>query len=390
MFIRAPRSEAIVRQRQIPMRALFLFLLFWGLSTPGAAMAAPEGYEEFARTKSFVFYARPDPPKAFYTLTEEAEGFFAPIARAVGYEATERTEVILTLDHASFVALGNPSYAIGIARPQKNQMMIALRDRRGQLVDFYAVFRHEASHIALLRAARGENAGEIPRWFVEGFAEWQAKEHSLAQDNELLAAARGGNLLPLAELEQSFPNDDTLIGRAYAQSAAFVRFMVQVKGEAAFAQAVSEVSQGKSFGVAMRNALGKSLGELEDEFFHGLQQQASWLQVLTDPNFIWGLVLVLFLWVYVKKRREFQNAMRALKDEDFPPPLPSELVFLSFAPVMLATPTAEIPEPPHKVLPAQEVPEPSAQAPYVQIIHEHPSESEVLDESDEPGKSPQG
>jgi hypothetical protein len=310
-----------------------MVLALWGASW--SAMADTSGYELFAQTKSFRFYANPNPPKAFRTLANEAEAQFAPIAKVTGYQANEPTNVYLTLDHDSFINLGNPSYAIGIARPLRNEIAVTLRDKQGKAVDIFAVFRHEVSHIALLRAA-GANANSLPRWFVEGFAEWQANEHSVAQDAELLTAARLGKLLPLSRLDNSFPDDDTMLGIAYAQSAVFVRYLVQAKGEDAINQAVARVASGAPFGVAMREGLGDNLASMELRFLDDLKRQSSWFAVLMDTNWLWGITAVLFVLAYTKKRKAIKLAMKNMIDEE-PPMIPGELVFLSFAPMVFSS-----------------------------------------------------
>jgi hypothetical protein len=319
------------------MYRTIIALLLWAVA--GSAWAQHDGYKLFAETRSFRFYAPPDPPKLFFSLAAEAEEMFAPIAAVSGYTAKEPTDVYLTLDHPSFVALGNPEYAIGIARPAKNEVGLALRDRYGKTNDLFAVFRHEASHIALLRAAQ-ENADSLPRWFVEGFAEWQAKEHSILQDNELLTAARTNQLLPLYQLNNGFPQDDTQIGVAYAQSAAFVRHMALLHGENAINNIVALVAKGEPFGVAVRLALGSNLSQMEASFFDELRKSTSWFPFLADMNWMWGLAAILFVFAYLKKRKEIKLAIQNMRDED-PFFVPAELTFASVAPMMFASLSAQ-------------------------------------------------
>jgi hypothetical protein len=341
----------------------FIALALWGAS--GSALALHNGYELFAQTKSFRFYATPTPPKAFRTLAQDAEAQFEPIAKVTGYQANQPTDVYLTLEHDAFIALGNPPYAIGIARPLRNEIAITLRDKQGKAVDIFAVFRHEVSHIALLRAA-GANADSLPRWFVEGFAEWQANEHSTAQDAELFTAARLGKLLTLSNLDNGFPEDDTGLGLAYAQSAVFVRYLVLAKGEEAINSAVSRVAKGEPFGVAMRQGLGESLALMESRFLEDLRRQSSWLPVLMDANWLWGITAMLFVLAYLKKRKEIKLAIQSMKDEE-PTMMPGELIFLSFAPMVFASiaPQAavndnqEISEP-HPIIEAHSIDAPTA------------------------------
>lgn len=303
------------------MRQFFLKLLLWGVLgwlffCAPEAQAAPPGYQEIARTSSLRFFTLGERPGQVEYFISRAESLFAPVARASGYQPQEPAEVIITMDHAEFRGLGLPAWAVGVARPYENQIILTLRDKRGFPVDLASVFQHEVSHLALLRAVGQERSEALPRWFIEGVAIWQAGEGGLARSEELLAAARSDSLIPLRDLDESFPSDDTLIGRAYAQSAGFVRFLAQAGGEDALAQVVLRVSRGDPFGVAVREEVGQSLGELEATFLTRLRMEANWLPVLTSSGLLWGLCTLLFLWGYVKRRRERKLRLHALAREE--------------------------------------------------------------------------
>lgn len=302
------------------MQRIFALLLWLaGLVSPAVVAAAPAGYRQFAETPSFRFFSLEEkgPPVAlFQTLAANAERLFSPIANATGYVPDEKAEILLTYDLDEFVRLGFPQWAIGVAVPEKNLIAITLTDRNGRVVDPFPVFQHEASHLALLRAAGPERASQLPRWFIEGIATWQANESSRAWDQELLNAARTGHLSSIYEIEEQLPEDDTLIGRAYAQSAAFVRYLAQVRGPEALGRVVRRVADGEPFPVALRAELGDGVYEYDLSFRHELDQNASWITVIADPNLIWIIAAFGFFGIYLRRRREMQRAMEALALEE--------------------------------------------------------------------------
>jgi hypothetical protein len=140
----------------------------------------------------------------------------------------------------------------------------------------------------------------------------------------------------LSNLDNGFPEDDTRLGIAYAQSAVFVRYLVLAKGEEAINSAVSKVAQGEPFGVAMRLGLGDNLAQMEARFLEDLQKRSSWLPALMDANWLWGVTAILFVLAYLKKRKEIKLAIQNMRDEELPA-MPGELVFLSFAPMVFAS-----------------------------------------------------
>ena len=115
---------------------------------------------------------------------------------------------------------GAPPWAIGVAYPDLGVISVATR-RGGQLVDPTSTLRHELAHIAL-GAALGDRA---PHWLHEGFAYQHSAEWSWDRTETLAGMAWFGGIVPLDELDASFPAEESPANRAYAESYDFVGYL---------------------------------------------------------------------------------------------------------------------------------------------------------------------
>src|SRR6185295_14591095 len=94
--------------------------------------------------------------------------------------------------------------------------------RGGDATDLDEVFRHELAHVALEDAVQGKH---VPVWFNEGLAISLSGELAMARTKTLWSATLSGTLIPLADLDRSFPHENFEVSIAYAESADFMRFL---------------------------------------------------------------------------------------------------------------------------------------------------------------------
>lgn len=148
--------------------------------------------------------------------------------------------------------------------------------RGGEIVSksLVAVLNHEYIHAAL----DAEGSGLVlPGWFNEGIAEWfeasSAGPGGLPRNQRrvLASAAAQGRFFPLATLgTPAFghmgPGDAAL---AYAQSHAFIVFLVDARGDRRFREWVGAVLRGDAFERAFRRTYRDGFAELEQRFLAG-------------------------------------------------------------------------------------------------------------------------
>jgi hypothetical protein len=124
----------------------------------------------------------------------------------------------------------------------------------------------------LLLASRTSHAELAPpRWLDEGLAMWISGTWDLgldwrADDSSLLAdAAAAGSLLPLKELESSFPQGP-FFHVAYAQSHSFVTWLVERGGDDGLRRLLRRLASDVDLGPAFESTYDISLEGAEREW----------------------------------------------------------------------------------------------------------------------------
>lgn len=322
------------------MRPLGLALvLLAGLVATPLAAAPPPGTVEAAQTPRFVFYATPRARAAARALAARAEGVRDAIAGDLGRDYPGRTEVRVAEDASAFQALQPPgahvpSWAAGVAFPGRNLVVLDVmggprRDDPDQIL------AHEVSHLALERLA----PGRFPRWFLEGMATYQAGSWDFGRAAVLAGAVVRHQIIDLDDLTEGWPHDPADVQVAYAESIAFVSWLEREHGPQAVHRLVDRVLGGDDFVPAMEAATSLPLWRLERSFESDLRMRYTWLPAVTSTGFVWGLTSLLFVLVWVRKRRQKRRGMEALveiEEDDGPPSEPephlAEVIPLPLAP----------------------------------------------------------
>jgi hypothetical protein len=193
-----------------------------------------------------------------------------------------------------------PRYASGVAYSGIGLVLLTLAPRfPNEAHDMLQIFRHELAHVALHDAV-GDRP--IPRWFNEGFAVMASGETSFDRVSTLWTATIADRLLPLAEVERSFPSDETKASVAYAQASDIVRFLVRREERHRFRALVRQLKDGHTLDAAARQAYGVDLATLEYEWREDVAKRYTFWPVLFSGTFVWVGVLGLFVLGWRKRR----------------------------------------------------------------------------------------
>lgn len=199
-----------------------------------------------------------------------------------------------------------PSWAVALAYPASNVMLVeahSLIQGDGQ-----TTFRHELVHVALGQLGHG-----WPRWFQEGLAQDLTGERRfrVSQFALLAQAVSADRIIRFDDLANRFPDRADDVEVAYAQSAAFVRFLRDRHGARAFGQLIDFVSEGDNFEKAFGKAFHSPLSFEEQLFRDDLPHRYPWWTIiLSGGSLIWALSSVLLVFAHVR-RRQFVEALRA-------------------------------------------------------------------------------
>lgn len=175
------------------------------------------------------------------------------------------------------------------------------------------VLHHEVAHVLIQRAAGG---GAVPRWFHEGLALYAARDWNLGDRSRLLWATLRGRESALAVLDRRFAGGADAAARAYAFSAAFVRYLIDREGPRAPAKILAGVAAGSTFEEAFRDATGLSLAEAEAGYFRHLDLWNKWVPFLTSSTMLWIAVTLLALYAFRRRRRRDEEIKARWDAED--------------------------------------------------------------------------
>jgi len=207
-----------------------------------------------------------------------------------------------------------PDYASGVAYSDLGLVLLTLSPQSpNEPHDIVQIFKHELAHVALKDALGGR---PVARWFNEGFAVLASGETSFDRLSTLWTATVADRLLPLSEVERSFPSDAVTASVAYAEAVDVVRFLVRREERHRFRALIRELREGSTLDVAARDAYGVDLVTLEREWREDVAKRYTFWPILLSGTGVWAAVLGLFLWGWRKRRaRSQQTLARWARDE---------------------------------------------------------------------------
>jgi len=233
-------------------------------------------------------------------------------ADLIDLPAPQRIRIQVVRDSSSLASVapegrGAPPWAIGVAYPDLGVISVATR-RQAQIVDPISTLRHELAHVAL-GAALGPRA---PHWLHEGFAYQHSAEWSWDRGETLAGMAWFGGIIPLDDLDHSFPAEENPAHRAYAESYDFVGYLsrrgrwedtADDGNRWPFRQFLTLVGQGQSVDAASTRAFGKPMRDLFDEWRGDLSKRYLFAPIGLFGLAIWIFCALLLMIAWLRRRR---------------------------------------------------------------------------------------
>ncbi len=287
------------------------------LSAPTASLASGQDEFQTLETDYFRFeYTKPDSGIAEH-LARNAERIRADLTYLVGYDFKAVTRVIIAPDSQSYQSAqpraAIPEWSVGAAFASKN--MIVLLSSRAALAenkrfDPLTVFKHEVSHIILGRALAGQS---IPRWLDEGIAKLVSEPWNSRKTWDMTLAILAGNNIPLHKLVHSWPKDSKRAHIAYLESHAFADYLFR---HAAIRDVVASLRQKQSVEEALYHAMGIGILDLERLFDNFLDENYTWINLMTGSRFLWSSMTLLFMLVVIATYFKNRRKLRRMELED--------------------------------------------------------------------------
>ena len=253
-------------------------------------------------------------------LLDDADDVKAQLADELGQPILTRPiEVRIARSPEDMAALAPseippPTYASAVALPGLRLVILSMRAPFSQEgTDLSELFRHELAHIALDDAVGSKH---VPLWFNEGFAVHASNEDPMARLQTLTMATLSKSLVPLHDLDRSFPADHYEVSIAYAESADFVRYLLRQTDRGRFAAMIDRTHKGEPFERALTDAYGTDARRLEYEWREELAKRNTFWPVLLSGSVVWVLVVgALAIGLVRKKRRDRVTIARWEREE---------------------------------------------------------------------------
>ena len=274
-----------------------------------SVLAAPP--TEVLTTERFRIVHTPEARAAAQKLAKDVEPLRDHMQAVLGRDWPGVTEVRLGMGREQMEALAPerpvPSWAVGLAWPKLNVLVMEARS----LVqgDGQKTFRHELVHVAL-----GQLGTDWPRWFQEGLAQVLTGEHryDLETYAALVRAVRTDRVFRFDDLTSRWPDTAADVQLAYAQSDAFVRFILERHSKAELVELLNLTASGMPFTGAFAIAFRTSVGLEEAAFRAQLPSRYPLWPVITMGSTLWvfAAAMVVVAWA---RRRQQVLALRALQ-----------------------------------------------------------------------------
>ena len=202
-------------------------------------------------------------------------------------------------------------WAVGCAFPLSRRIVIQnpkhIALAKLQLVQ---VLRHEIAHVLFGQCTR-KAVREIPLWFIEGIAIYFADEWVPSRHETLLKHIFSKSILPLQDLERSFPRTQAGADLAYAESQDALRWLVEVKGRDVLFSLIAELHAGSNFNTAFETVVGWDLATYDIRWRESLTERYQWASLFSNSYVLWGgfggLALLGYLVCWNRRRRHLNK-----------------------------------------------------------------------------------
>ena len=288
------------------MKSLIFFLLLLPILTASAA------WESVESPHFRVYYKEGTvDPVSILQISEE---FYAEMPQLTRLMPAGMIDIWVCNTQKEFQASVHApihDWAVGCAFPLSRRIVI-LNPKHIALakLQLVQVLRHEIAHVLFGQCTR-KAVREIPLWFIEGIAIYFAEEWVPSRHETLLKHIFSKSIIPLQELERSFPRTQAGADLAYAESQDTVRWLVEVKGRDVLFSLIAELHAGSNFRTAFETVVGWDLATYDILWRESLTERYQWASLFSNSYVLWGgfggLALIGYLVCWNRRRRHLNR-----------------------------------------------------------------------------------
>ncbi|MBF0476613.1 MAG: hypothetical protein HQK59_12445 [Deltaproteobacteria bacterium] len=292
---------------------VFFFLCLLAPAVGGAAPIATSSTPHFS-----IHYDQPDSHFTYF-LSGQVERVYSQVRTDLGVIYPVTVQVRVCGSEACYQQsqpAGNyvPSWSAAVAYP--SQSLIIMKSPNLLKTSFeqaIKILTHELVHVGLGQTS----AFPVPRWLDEGVAMYESGEWSIDRYLSMVGTVMADKLIPLRELTANWPDETTAAELAYGQSYYLTAYLITAYGPDSFRSFLRYYLSGASFEAALKRAFGLGLFQLEVQWHSFMRLRFSYIPIITSSGTLWLLITILFVIVYVKKKRHAARQLEiwALEEE---------------------------------------------------------------------------
>lgn len=241
-----------------------------------------------------------------------AEETLPIISNMLGYVYNRDITIKLISDIEQFHVLtqkGFPDWGVGFADSKSSLIIIYSPRVVKKDIDIRCITKHELAHIVLGGMV---GSGRLPRWFNEGFAMLCSQEWRFGRERVLAIANMTNSLIPLSQLELTFPRDVRKAEIAYTESFSAVAYIIDNFGEEGFKEILTNLKI-MDFDNALYLALGITYKEFTEEWEAWAKKTYNWAYFLLTGSFVLLLILLVFLVVLIISLKSRKRKLKELE-----------------------------------------------------------------------------
>ena len=177
------------------------------------------------------------------------------------------------------------------------------------LTAFRKTLIHETVHLAV-------TSYDLPVWFNEGLAQYEAGQFSITQKTLLSRAAWSDRFIPFRDIEYLIQMPAAKAKLAYAQSVAAVDYMIDYFGVELVAKSLYLIKKYEHFSTGFRNAFLMSPEAFEKKWQENSKKHYRIYLLLDTGSIFWIPLTVLFVLGYVLTRYRRKKLLKRWEQEE--------------------------------------------------------------------------
>lgn len=194
-------------------------------------------------------------------------------------------------EYAELAGMDSPEWSSGLASGGR-MLVKSPAFSRQTMPEYRQTLLHEGLHLALSHM-------QLPVWFNEGLAQYEAGTFGLSQKIELSRAITAKRLMPLQEIEGLYEMSRERAGLAYAQSVAAVDVLISRYGPSLLEKILYFTEKYGDFSLAFRNVYLMTPAYFEKVLQEALKERYRFYILLDVNGMFWFFVAGLFILGYI-------------------------------------------------------------------------------------------